>query len=198
MKQALIYVQDPNALKNWLAACGTKAKVLYDLDDLQNRFASSDNVLLIQITDSSSIEKIAELSQHFDTIATSNEPTDTEGLYLFQSGVKGYINTFSSVERIQQAVETVKSGNVWLGQSIMRFMINALQPEKNQRERWKEQLTAREQDTAEKVLEGKTNKEIAIALNITERTVKSHLHNIFEKLHVKDRLSLVLAIKNWH
>lgn len=198
MKQPLIYVQDPNALKNWLSACSAKAKVLYDLDDLVSRFSNNDYILLVQISESSSIDKITELAKSFDTIVTSNEPNDTEGLMLFQRGVKGYINTFSSVERIQQALDTVQAGNVWLGQSVMQFMINALQPEQAQRDRWKESLTDREVETAEKVLENKSNKEIARELEITERTVKSHLHNIFEKLQVKDRLGLVLAIKNWH
>ena len=198
MKQPLIYVQDPNALKNWLNACSAKVKVLYDLHNLESRFSANEYILLIQITESSSVDEISKLAQYFDTIATSNEPSDTEGLLLFQRGVKGYINTFSTVERIKQALDTVQNGNVWLGQSVMQFMIKALQPEQIQRDRWKEQLTEREIQTAEKVLESKSNKEIAIELEITERTVKSHLHNIFEKLHVKDRLGLALAIKNWH
>jgi len=197
MKHPLIYVQDPNALKNWLAACNANAKVLYDLENLNARFNPDEYLLLVQITPNSEIEKIIDLSSNFDIIVTSNEPSDTEGLLLFQNGIKGYINTYATVERIEQALETVQSGNVWLGQSIMQVMIQALQPKTITTDGWKAHLTEREQQTAELVLTSKTNKEIARELSITERTVKAHLHNIFEKLEVNDRLGLALKIKNW-
>ena len=153
--------------------------------------------MLIQITPNSEIEKIIGLSNSFDIIVTSNEPSDAEGLMLFQNGIKGYINTYATVERIEQALETVQSGNVWLGQSIMQVMIQALQPKTITTDGWKQLLTEREQETAELVLTSMTNKEIARELSITERTVKAHLHNIFEKLEVNDRLGLALKIKNW-
>ena len=197
MKHPLIYVQDPNALKNWLAACSANAKVLYDLENLRARYDPNEYLLLIQITPNSEIEKIIGLSNSFDIIVTSNEPSDAEGLMLFQNGIKGYINTYATVERIEQALETVQSGNVWLGQSIMQVMIQALQPKTITTDGWKQLLTEREQETAELVLTSMTNKEIARELSITERTVKAHLHNIFEKLEVNDRLGLALKIKNW-
>ena len=197
MKRPLIFVQDPNALKNWLSACGTDSKVLYDLIDLAKRFEPSSHILLIQISESSSIKEIIELAKQFDVIAFSNQPNDFEGLTLFQNGVKGYVNTFATTERIKQALETISSGSVWLGQSVMQAMISAIPVKSHSSESWKEKLTEREQQTTALVLESKTNKEIASALDITERTVKSHLHNVFEKLAVTDRLALVLKIKNW-
>ncbi len=197
MKRPLIYVQDPNALKNWLAACSANAKVLYDLQNLTARFSPSEYLLLVQITPTSKVEMIIELAKLFDVIVTSNDPSDTEGLHLFQQGIKGYINTYATVERIKQALETVQSGNVWLGQSIMQIMVQSLQPANSANDGWKALLTEREVQTAELVLQSKSNKDIAGRLEITERTVKAHLHNIFEKLEVTDRLALALKIKNW-
>ncbi len=199
MKVPLIYVQEPNALKNWLTACRGQGKILYDLVSLAQRYSAEQYLLLIQITKSSTVEQIIELSKTFDVLVTSNEPSDAEGLLLFQNGAKGYINTYSTVERIEQALETIQSGNVWLGQSIMQMMIQSLQvPAKANNESWKSRLTERECQTVELVLESKNNKQIAQQLDITERTVKAHLHNVFEKLEVKDRLGLALKIKNWH
>lgn len=197
MKRPLIFVQDPNALKNWLSACGTDSKVLYDLIELAKRFEPSSHILLIQISESSSINDIIGLATQFDVIAFSNQPNDLEGLTLFQNGVKGYVNTFATAERIKQALETIRSGSVWLGQSVMQAMISAIPVKGQSSQSWKDKLTEREQQTTALVLESKTNKEIALALDITERTVKSHLHNVFEKLAVTDRLALVLKIKNW-
>lgn len=197
MKRPLIFVQDPNALKNWLSACGTTAKILYDLSDLTSRFDPNEFLLLIQISPESSLEQITQLAQEFDIIVTSNEPTDFEGIQLFQKGIKGYINTFSTVERINQAIMTVQAGSVWLGQNIMQAMIQSLDAPQADKDGWKPLLTERELQTTELVLQSKSNKEIASELSITERTVKSHLHNVFEKLEVNDRLALVLKIKNW-
>ncbi|WP_051640601.1 response regulator transcription factor [Thiomicrorhabdus sp. Milos-T2] len=197
MKRPLIFVQDPNALKNWLNACGTDAKVLYDLDDLGNRFDPSSHMVLIQISPSSPIEMIIKIAKQFDVVAFANKPNDLEGLQLFQSGIKGYLNTFSSVERIEQALETINAGSVWLGQSVMQAMIQSLVIHNQSNDDWKLHLTEREQETTELVLQSKSNKQIAQTLEITERTVKAHLHNVFEKLEVSDRLGLVLKIKNW-
>ncbi|GAK03481.1 DNA-binding response regulator, LuxR family [Geomicrobium sp. JCM 19037] len=58
-------------------------------------------------------------------------------------------------------------------------------------------LTAREAETLRQVTLGKSNKEIATALFISEKTVKTHLTNIFSKLHVNDRTqAAILALKN--
>lgn len=197
MKRPLIFVQDPNALKNWLNACGTNAKVLYDLTDLAKRFDTESHMILIQISPSATITEIIEIAKNFDVIAFANEPSNLEGLQLFENGIKGYINTFASVERIEQAIETIKAGSIWLGQNVMQAMIQSLMINKQPSNGWKTILTEREQETTELVLQSKSNKEIAKQLEITERTVKAHLHNVFEKLEVSDRLALVLKIKNW-
>ena len=55
-------------------------------------------------------------------------------------------------------------------------------------------LTARELMVAEQIATGATNREIAQRLQITERTVKAHLTAIFEKLGVRDRVQLALAM----
>ena len=58
-------------------------------------------------------------------------------------------------------------------------------------------LTKREMEVLVQVANGMFNKEIAISLNISERTVKNHLSNIFKKLEVSDRTqAAVIAIKN--
>ena len=56
-------------------------------------------------------------------------------------------------------------------------------------------LTAREKDIAHAVGEGKSNWQIADLYEISETTVKTHLSNIFKKLELKDRVGLVLYIK---
>ncbi|MCF6298787.1 MAG: response regulator transcription factor [Thiomicrorhabdus sp.] len=198
MKRPLIFIQNPNALKNWLTACGSDAKILYDLDTLSQKFTPSNVILLVHLSDKVNQEKITHLcQQNLDVLAFSDKPSTTEGIQLFKKGIKGYLNTHASADRIQQALSTINSGSIWLGSAIMQAMIGqvGLSPIKNSD--WKKQLTPRETQVVEQVLNKKSNQEIADALNITERTVKSHLHNVFEKLQVSDRLALALKIHNW-
>jgi two-component system nitrate/nitrite response regulator NarL len=55
-------------------------------------------------------------------------------------------------------------------------------------------LTAREQQVATLVCEGLSNKVIARKLSVSEGTVKSHLHSVFQKLGVESRYALLLAL----
>jgi DNA-binding NarL/FixJ family response regulator len=198
MKRPLIFVQDPNALKNWLTACGTDAKILYDLDRLDERFTAHECIVLIQLSDLANIDQVKTIiQQKFDVLLFSNTPSTTEGLALFQLGIKGYLNTFATVERIEQALAAISAGSIWLGSDILQKMIQSVTSTQAPNDRWKEIVTDREQQVALLVLESKSNKEIAEQLNITERTVKAHMHNMFEKFEVSDRLSLVLKIKNY-
>jgi DNA-binding NarL/FixJ family response regulator len=196
MKTPLIFVQDPNALKNWLTACGTDAKILYDLEDLDQRYTPSEHIVLIQLSDLATIEQVKKIAQQpFDVLLFCNEPSITEGLNLFQFGIKGYLNTFATVERIQQALTTISAGSIWLGTEILQAMIQSVGENNQIDEHWKALLTDRELEVVSLVLQAKSNREIAEQLFITERTVKAHMHNIFEKLEVSDRLALVLKIK---
>ncbi len=198
MKRPLIFVQDPNALKNWLTACGTDSKVLYNLEALNERFSQQEHILLVQLSDLSNVGQVKRIvEQGFDVLLFSNAPSKTEGIALFQAGIKGYLNTFATTERIQQALTTIAAGSIWLGPEILQSMIQSVvtnaPPEDSL---WQALLTERELQVALLVLESKSNKAIAEQLEITERTVKAHMHNIFQKFEVSDRLSLALKIKN--
>ena len=58
-------------------------------------------------------------------------------------------------------------------------------------------LTPREQDVLSELTKGKSNREIASSLFVTEKTVKTHISNIFAKLHVQDRTQAALyAVKH--
>ncbi|MCF6345235.1 MAG: response regulator transcription factor [Thiomicrorhabdus sp.] len=198
MKRPFIFIQNPNALKNWLAAAGSETKILYDLNNLDQKITPANATLLIQLSEKANQETVLQLcQQNFNILAFSDHPSTEEGIQLFKAGVKGYLNTHASVERIQKALSTIESGSIWLGQAIMQTMIGQVGQTPMKNNDWKNLLTNRENQVVDQVLNKKSNLEIATLLGITERTVKSHLHNVFEKLHVSDRLGLALKVHNW-
>ena len=198
MKQTFFYVQDPNVLKTWLEVCPDKPKIVYNIDDLEQQALDQSSLLLLHKTKDVSHQQIAHLVEKgFDTIVFSNEPNTEDSIALFKLGIRGFLNAYSAKAVIEQAVSTVKSGNVWLGQNIMQAMIQAINAKPEKSDGWKESLTEREIQVCEAVLKGQNNKQIAEKIFVTERTVKAHLHNIFQKIDVKDRLSLAIKIQNW-
>lgn len=132
-------------------------------------------------------------------IALSDTPNDDEGLACLSAGASGYVNTHADPEALRQVAEVVGQGGLWIGASLMQRLLRSsaalvpTQPVANGKLRL---LTGREMEVAKAVARGDSNKEIAQQLNITERTVKAHTASLFEKLGVRDRLQLALAVNS--
>ena len=58
------------------------------------------------------------------------------------------------------------------------------------------QLSGREKEVVNLLLQGKSNKQIALSLNISVRTVEFHLKNVYAKFQVSSRVELILALVN--
>lgn len=132
-------------------------------------------------------------------VAMSKTPAQDEALLAFHAGAKGYCHALANPATLQQIAIVVSHGGVWVGQELLSRVVQAAEralagEQAPTRAGALDQLSARERAVALEVAKGATNKEIARRLNITERTVKAHLGSAFNKLNVRDRLQLVLAI----
>lgn len=111
-------------------------------------------------------------------------------------GVDGYILKDSESSELKKAIRAVRDGENYIQPSL----IPALNSQLINRDTDKDKialLTNRELEVLVQVANGMFNKEIAINLNISERTVKNHISNIFKKIDVSDRTqAAVFAIKN--
>lgn len=138
------------------------------------------------------------IEQGIKVIALSNMPSAVEGTQLFKWGIKGYLNTFTDLITLEQAIKVIEQNHVWLGQTVMSAIIqNITQQDTAGNPGWKADLSERQLATAEAILKGQSNKEIAEQLNVSERTIKSYVQQLLEKFDAKDRLGLVLKIHNW-
>ena len=111
-------------------------------------------------------------------------------------GVDGYILKDSESAELKKAIKAVRDGENYIQPSL----IPALNSQLLNRDTDKDKislLTNRELEVLVQVANGMFNKEIATNLNISERTVKNHISNIFKKIEVSDRTqAAVFAIKN--
>ncbi len=124
----------------------------------------------------------------------SQHPNFEEGVALLQQGVRGYGNFYMQGVHLLQALKTIKNDAVWMYPEMMHALIS-LGSNETQVSPLLEQLSQREQEVVQALEKGMSNKEIAMALKITERTVKAHLSSVYEKLEVHDRLSLAMLLR---
>jgi len=129
----------------------------------------------------------------------ADRPWNDEGLYLLQHGVHGYFNTYSNPTLLAKAVDLALSGQVLISRELMTALIQNLQARAPERapemvDRITAGLTERECEIVRGVCDGLSNKRIANRLEITERTVKSHLSSIFRKTGTRDRLHLAMRM----
>ena len=122
---------------------------------------------------------------------------------LFQAikaGANGYLLKEVSVEEVAEAVRAVVQGQTLITPSMASKLLNefvSLDRRVNEKQQLPSPtLTARELEVLKLVAKGMSNREIADELYISENTVKNHVRNILEKLHLHSRMEAVIyAVK---
>ena len=146
-------------------------------------------------------EAVGVVLEHEDTqvLVLDVMPNDEDGVVLLKAGVRGYANESLAGSLMQNAIQSIRAGDIWVSRRIMQTLVDELLIGESIGGRMLDprldKLSHREREIAELVAEGNTNKEVAIRLNITERTVKAHMTNCFQKTGTKDRLGLSLLIR---
>lgn len=111
-------------------------------------------------------------------------------------GVNGYLLKDSESAELKKAILSVVNGEDYIQPSLIP-VLNAKMIDRNHDSALIEDLTRRELEVLKLLAVGKYNKEVAEELEISERTVKNHVSNIFKKIHVTDRTqAAVFAIRN--
>lgn len=122
-------------------------------------------------------------------LSASEQPEDIQ--HLLDIGALGYITKSSPGEVILHALRLVLAGGVYLPPSLLGGNEPAEMEDEITRQRVA--LTLRQQEVLRELAQGKSNRQIAEALRITEGTVKIHLATIFRLLDVNNRTEAVLV-----
>ncbi len=159
------------------------------------------DVLLLDINmpDMNGIEVVKEIRKrklHVKILMLTVHKEVEYLLHLLDIGIDGYILKDSGSEELIKAIQIVNSGEHYIQPELLPALNSRLVKRDTDKDKM-EMLTDREVEVLKLVAEGKFNKEIASQLNISERTVKNHISNIFKKIDVSDRTqAAVFAIKN--
>ena len=145
------------------------------------------------------IEVLQEIKKKNISVKVLVLTVHNEVEYLLKAvdiGVDGYIMKDSESSELKRAINEILSGEKYIQPSLIPMLNNKLANRDIDKDKLNS-LTSRELEVLVQVANGMFNKEIAINLNISERTVKNHVSNIFKKIDVTDRTqAAVFAIRN--
>lgn len=120
-------------------------------------------------------------------------------LPAIEAGAAGYYLKDSDPDELVSAIRKIHDGEKQFHSKVTAQLVSALtgKIETKNDESFQDKLTKREMDVLKEITRGKSNKEIAASLFITEKTVKTHVSNILAKTQLQDRTQLALyAVRN--
>ncbi len=166
---------------------GTRAAAVSEADRLH-----PDVVLMdVRLPDGSGIDACREIrnaSPETRVLFLTSFADDQAVMATIMAGAKGFLLKEISGEELVRAVQTVAEGQSILDPATTERVLTKLQdlsiPSPDGK---KESLAPQEMKVLTLVAEGKTNKEIAVALDLSDKTVGHYLENIFQKLQVTRR-----------
>jgi len=164
-------------IEQWLKGGWTIVRMLEELRaDPANPYTGGRSVF------SEAVRRIRELDPRARVIILTTYDTDEEITRALRAGAKAYVLKDISADDLITCIHDVLAGKTYLAPAAAAKLAEGVT---------RVQLTPRELATLQLMADGKANKEIATALGISDRTVKTHLGHLFEKLGVTSRTEAI-------
>ena len=198
----LFFSTNIDIIDEWKDRHAVKDFVIFsDEESLLKEAANSQEYILLADFDTvaTSINKMIssnKLPKH--TIVLEQVPEIITGKQLIMQGVKAYGNSRMLNLHFKQMIEVVNQSNIWTYPELTIALSNTYKASTltpDSLELLEHRLSEKEKEIVFCIFNGLTNEAIAHKKGITTRTVKAHISSIFSKLHVNDRLALVLLLK---
>lgn len=132
--------------------------------------------------------------RHPDLLVRFQDFSTARVVAMIESGARGCLPAHAGVQETQEAIRAVLAGELWLSRRLFSAVLDHLQARSEVQAAMEgdDSLTARQREIVQCVSRGMSNKQIGRHLGISPTTVKTHLHNIFERLGVGGRTMLAL------
>ena len=109
-----------------------------------------------------------------------------------RAGARGYVSKEVEPSALAAAIRAVAAGHVLLGPEVAAALLSGDASQTSENGGADPQLTAREREVLDLIARGRSNREIARALTVSEKTVKTHVSSVLMKLGVADRTQAAL------
>jgi two-component system nitrate/nitrite response regulator NarL len=177
-----------------VGAAGGDHRVLYETRHLRPDVVVVDMAIVDNIR---VIRAVVRRAPAVKVIALGLPETERSVIPCVEAGIAGYVGRDSTLEDLVAAIRRTMRGEAECHPEIVASLFRRVAVLATQRPDDSEgaKLTRRELEIASLVTSGLSNKEIAGELHIEVSTVKNHVHNVFEKLHVARRSQLAEWIR---
>lgn len=191
MRDTLLQLIQETPDMKCLGICETAAKALKQIPKLAPDIVIMD----IRLPDRSGIECTARLKPLLpDTqimIYTVNEDND-QIFEALKAGASGYLLKSATPAEIREALIDIKLGGAPMSSEIARKVVQSFRQPEVVKNPDLDHLTRREEEILALLAQGYVAKEIAQKLFLSYATVRTHLHHIYEKLHVSSKTEAVV------
>jgi DNA-binding NarL/FixJ family response regulator len=169
--------------------CGSAAEATRAFSSIK-----ADVVLLdFDLGDGEGVDLIAELRKHQESakvlMVTAGMP-DGSAVRVMEAGASGIFLKHGTLEALLTAVQRVAAGDIWLDSDEVRAIVTSSMARRETPDRART-LTARQSEVMRGILDGLSNKEIAVVINASESSVKAVIQELFRKAGVRTRSQLV-------
>ncbi len=137
------------------------------------------------------VPRLRRASPSTRILVMATRSTDETVERVLRVGATGLVGKQLGFATLVRAIRVVAAGELWANRRVTAQTVEHL-ADGGDRSSWEGRLTRREVEVATAVGRGLRNKDIAHRLSISEKTVKSHLNNIFRKLGVDNRFAVGL------
>jgi two-component system, NarL family, response regulator DevR len=177
-----------------VGAAAPSAEPLQQLDELKPDILLSDSAAIVT-AENSLLLQLRKLLPNLRVIMISMDADPDLFLLTVRQGVTGYLLKDASANEVASAVRSVANHEAVCPAVLLRCLFDAVAtpPKSAPTALVKRELglSRREQQLTQMISEGLTNKEIASQLNLSEQTIKNHVHRMLRKVGAKDRLMIV-------
>jgi len=139
--------------------------------------------------------RIVETSPHVGVLVLTMVEDDDAVFAAMRAGALGYLLKGSNQAEILSAIRAVSAGEAVFGPAIARRLIEYFSASPSGAPQAFPELTQREREVLELIAQGESNTGIARGLTISQKTVRNHVSNIFNKLHVVDRAQAIVKAR---
>ena len=135
--------------------------------------------------------QITEADPNIKVLILTTFETDSNVIQALKAGASGYVLKDSSADAIASSVVAITSGERVMASAVANRVLEMLTGASTPKEFY-DGLTNREIEILKMLANGMANKQIAYRLKISEKTVRNHVSNMYEKLGIYDRSQAVL------
>ncbi|PKR77738.1 DNA-binding response regulator [Halalkalibacillus sediminis] len=151
-------------------------------------------ILDINMPERNGIEVLKEIKEVLPSVKVMILTMFSQEDYFYQAielGAEGYLLKDAPTSRVIEAILVINRGESYI-HSIMTKKLIDLHQQKKKSPNKSEELSEREKEVLQLLVEGLSNKEIANKLFISDKTVKIHVSKIYKKLKVKSRSQVII------